>query len=278
MLAALLALAASFSWGVSNFTAGIESRRRSVWTVVAVSQAASALSAALLLPFAGGEALTAGHAVWAVIGGICGATGLVAYYRALALGAMSVVAPIIATQVLIPVTVGLALGERPAAAAYVGMVLAVAGVALVSRSGGSGRAHVPAAAILLAVLAAVVFGIMGVALDQSGSGSPLQSVFIVRLVSALVILVYFFASRRRFHMGARDLPALASVGILLTVANVLLTVAFTLGPLSIISVLGSLSPAVIVVLAQVVLRERLCARQWAGVAAVFAGVVLLSFA
>jgi drug/metabolite transporter (DMT)-like permease len=182
--------------------------------------------------------------------------------------------------VLIPVTVGLALGERPAAAAYAGMVLAVAGVALVSRSGrtGTGHAHVPTSAILLAVLAAVVFGIMGVALDRCGDGSPLQSVFIVRLVSALVILVYFFASRRRFDMGGRDLPALASVGILLTVANVLLTVAFTEGLLSIISVLGSLSPAVIVVLAQVVLHERLCARQWAGVAAVFAGVVLLSFA
>jgi drug/metabolite transporter (DMT)-like permease len=77
-------------------------------------------------------------------------------------------------------------------------------------------------------------------------------------------------------MGARDLPALASVGILLTVANVLLTVAFTIGLLSIVSVLGSLSPVAIVVLAQVFLHERLCARQWAGVVAVFAGVLLLS--
>ena len=276
MLAALLALAASFSWGVSSFTAGLESRRRSVWTVVAVSQIASALSAAVLLLFSRGETLTAGHVAWAVLAGVCGATGLVAYYRALALGAMSVVAPIIAAQVVIPVAVGLALGERPPAAAYAGMVLAVAGVALVSRGGGAGVARVPGSAILLAILTAVLFGVMGVALDRCGDGSPLQSVFVVRLVSALVIVVYFFASRRRFDMGARDLPALASVGILLTVANVLLTVAFTIGLLSVVSVLGSLSPVVIVVLAQVLLHERLCLRQWAGVAAVFAGVVLLS--
>jgi len=236
--AALLALAASLSWGVSSFTAGLESRRRSVWTVVAVSQIASALSAVALLLFAHGEDLTAGNAAWAVIAGVCGATGLVAYYRALALGAMSVVAPIIAAQVVIPVVVGLALGERPALA--------------------------------------VLFGIMGVALDRCGAGSPLQSVFVVRVVSALVVLAYFFASRRRFDVEARDLPALASVGILLTVANVLLTVAFTIGLLSIISVLGSLSPVVIVVMAQVLLHERLCVRQWVGVAAVFAGVVLLS--
>jgi drug/metabolite transporter (DMT)-like permease len=276
VLAALLALSASFSWGVSSFTAGLESRRRSVWTVVAVSQLASALSAAVLLLFSGGETLTAVKVAWAVLAGVCGATGLVAYYRALALGAMSVVAPIIAAQVVIPVAVGLALGERPPVAAYAVMVLAVAGVAFVSRGGGAGVARVPGSAILLAILTAVLFGVMGVALDRCGSGSPLQSVFVVRLVSALVILVYFFASRRRLDMGARDLPALASVGILLTVANVLLTVAFTTGLLSIVSVLGSLSPVAIVVLAQVFLHERLCAWQWAGVAAVFAGVVLLS--
>jgi drug/metabolite transporter (DMT)-like permease len=276
MLAALLALAASFSWGVSNFTAGLESRRRSVWTVVVVSQVASALAAAVLLLFAGGETLTAGHATWAVVAGVCGAIGLVAYYRALALGAMSVVAPIIAAQVIVPVAAGLALGERPPAAACAGMVLAVAGVALVSRGGGAGVARVPRTAILLAVLTALLFGVMGLALDRSGDGSPLQAVFIVRLVSALVVVVYFFASRRRLDMGRRDLPALTSVGVLLTLANVLLTVAFTMGMLSIISVLGSLSPVVIVVLAQVFLRERLCLWQWAGVAAVFAGVVLLS--
>jgi drug/metabolite transporter (DMT)-like permease len=276
MLAALLALAASFSWGVSNFTAGIESRRRSVWTVTAVSQIASALSAAVLLLFAGGETLTAGNAAWAVAAGVCGAAGIVAYYRALALGAMSVVAPIIAAQVVVPVAVGLALGERPPTAAYLGMLFAVAGVALVSRGGGAGVARVPRAAILLAVVTALLFGVMGVALDLCGDGSPLRSVVIVRIASVCVILGYFFASRRRFDVVARDLPALASVGIILTVANALLTVAFTIGLLSIVSVLGSLSPVATMGLAQVFLHERLSGRQWAGVVAVFAGVVLLS--
>jgi drug/metabolite transporter (DMT)-like permease len=117
---------------------------------------------------------------------------------------------------------------------------------------------------------------MGLALDMAGSGSPLQSVFVVRAASACVILGYFFASRRRFDVTARDLPALAGVGVLLTAANALLTVAFTIGLLSVISVLGSLSPVVTTGLAQVFLHERLSRRQWMGVAAVFAGVVLLS--
>lgn len=276
MLAALLAIAASGSWGVSNFVAGLESRRRSVWTVTAVSQIASALSALLLLLFASGETLTAWNVAWAVVAGVSGAIGIVALYRALALGTMSVVAPIVATQVTVPVAVGLALGERPGTPAWIGMVLAAGGVALVSRGGGSRSVHVPRAAVLLAILTAALFGVMGLALDQCGEGSPLQSVVIVRVVSAGVVLVYFFASRRRFDLTARDLPALAGVGVLLTAANALLTVAFTIGMLTIISVLGSLSPVVTTGLAQVVLHERLSARQWAGVASVFAGVVLLA--
>jgi drug/metabolite transporter (DMT)-like permease len=276
VLAALLAIASSCAWGVSNFVAGLESRRRSVWTVTAVSQIASALSAMLLLLFASGETLTAWNTAWAVVAGLCGATGIVAFYRALALGAMSVVAPIMAAQVTVPVAVGLALGERPGTLAWIGMVLAAGGVALISRGGGPRAAHVPRAAVLLAILTAALFGVMGLALDQCGDGSPFQSVVIVRVVSALVILVYFFASRRRFDVRARDLSALAGVGVLLTAANTLLTVAFTLGMLTVISVLGSLSPVVTTGLAQVVLHERLSTRQWAGVVAVFAGVVLLA--
>ena len=134
----------------------------------------------------------------------------------------------------------------------------------------------PRAAVLLAILTAALFGVMGLALDQCGEGSPLQSVVIVRVVSAAVILTYFFASRRRFDVAARDLPALAGVGVLLTAANALLTAAFTIGLLTITSVLGSLSPVVTTGLAQVVLHERLSGRQWAGVASVFAGVVLLA--
>jgi len=276
VLAALLALTTSFSWGSSNFVAGLESRRRSVWTVTAVSQIASVLSAVVVLVFAGQESLSIEHAVWAVVAGVVGATGVLAFYRALALGAMSVVSPIIAAQVVIPVSVGLLLGERPAGVAYAGMALAVCGVTLVSRGGGRGAAHVPRAAILLAILTAILFGIMAVGLDMTGSGSPFQSVLVVRVASACVILGYFFASKRRFDMTLHDVPALAAVGILLTIANALLTVAFTIGLLSVVSVLGSLSPVVTTGLAQVFLHERLSARQWGGVAAVFAGIVLLS--
>jgi drug/metabolite transporter (DMT)-like permease len=137
MLAALLALAASLSWGSSNFIAGLESRRRSIWTVAAVSHIASGLSAAVVLVFAGQPSPTAGQLLWAMLAGIAGAGAVLALYRALAIGAMSVVSAILAVQVAIPVAAGLLFGKRPAALAYVGMVLAAAGVVLATRAGNS---------------------------------------------------------------------------------------------------------------------------------------------
>jgi drug/metabolite transporter (DMT)-like permease len=276
VLAAVLALAASFSWGSSNFLAGIESRRRSVWTVTAVSQVAAAVGAGAVLILSGQPAPDLWHAAGPILGGVAGAVGIVAFYRALAIGSMSVVSPIIASEVIVPVAVGLLRGERPGVAAYLGMVLAVAGVVLVSWSDARSERRTPRAAILLAVLTAVCFGVLLVGLDIGGGQSTYWSVFDVRLASACVIVGYVVAGRRRLDMTVRDAPVLACVGLLLTVANTLFTVASTLGYLSIVSILGSLSPVATTGLAQVFLGERLTVRQWAGVATVFLGVVLLS--
>jgi len=277
MWAALLALGASLTWGTSNFVAGVESRRRSVWTVTAVSQIAAAFGAGVTLLIAGQAVPDLRHTLWPVVGGIASAVGIVAFYRALAIGAMSVVAPIIATAAVVPVAVGLLLGERPGVAAYAGMALAVAGVALVSwsdRREDGQRAH--RSAILLAVFTALVFGVMLVGLDLGDRDSPYWTVFYTRIASVFVILAYFAASRRRFDLTARIVPALAGLGLLLTVANLLFTVATTIGYLSIVAILGSIGPVFTTGYAQALLGERLTRRQWVGFATVFAGVILLT--
>ena len=276
MLAAVLALGASFSWGSSNFLAGLESRRRSVWTVTAVSQLAAALGAAVVLLAAGQPSPDLWHTVGPVLGGVAGAVGIVAFYRALAIGPMSVVSPIIATEAVVPVAVGLLLGERPGVTAYVGMVLAVGGVALVSWSNDREGDRATRSAVLLAILTAACFGIMLVGLNIGGRQDPYWAVFDARLASVCVILTYVVAGRRHLDLTAKNVPVLASVGLLLTVANLLFTLASTLGYLSIASILGSLGPVVTTACAQVLLGERLAARQWVGVATVFTGVVLLT--
>lgn len=276
MLPAALSLTSSVFWGCSNFIAGVESRRRSLWTVTAVSQVAAAVSAAVVLLIAGEPAPGLVATLWSVTSGVAGAVGLLAFYRALAIGPMSVVSPIMALQVIVPVTAGLLQGERPAATAYAGMLAAVCGVALVAASKGHTGERVQRKAVLLALVTAVFFGILLVGLGLGGEEGPYWAVFDSRLASACFVVAWFIASRRRLDLTARALPGVVLVGVLMTAAIALFTVATTIGYLSVVSVLGSLSPVVTTALAHVVLGERLAPRQWIGFAAVFAGVVLLT--
>ena len=276
MLAALLALAASLSWGSSNFLAGIESRRRSVWHVTALSQIAATLVAGVAVLVTGQAPPRFWDAIVLLLAGVATAIGIVAFYRALAIGTMSVVAPIVAAEVAVPVAAGLFRGERPGPQAYVGIALTVAGVILISWARRRNKDHATRSAVLLAVLAALCWGLLLAAFGISGAESPYWAVFDARIASLVVILLYMAATRRRLPLRGQNLPALFLVGLLLTAANILFTVATGFGYLSIVSILGSLSPAVVTVYAQVLLGERLTLRQWAGFGTVFAGVILLS--
>jgi drug/metabolite transporter (DMT)-like permease len=276
MLASLLALAASFTWGSSNYLAGIQSRRRSVWHVTALSQIAAALVAAVALLVTGQAPPHAVDTGILIIAGVATAVGLVSFYRALAIGTMSVVAPIIAAEVLVPVAAGLLRGEQPGLPAYAGMALTIGGLVLISWARRGKHDHVAKEAVLLAVLTAVCWGFLLLAFGTSGRGSPYWAVFDTRVASAGVLALYVLATGRGLPLKGQNLPALIAVGALLTVANVLFTVATGLGYLSVVAILGSLSPVVVTAYAQILLGERLTARQWAGFATVFAGVVLLS--
>jgi drug/metabolite transporter (DMT)-like permease len=276
MLAALLALLASFSWGTSNYLAGIETRTRSVWHVSALSQIAAAAAAAVAL-VAARQAPPGGWDFFLlIITGVATAAGLVMFYKALAIGTMSVVAPIIAAEVLIPVAAGIALGERPGPLAYVGMALTIGGVVLISWARRGTRDHVARRAVILAVLTAVAWGFMLLIYGTVGKSSPIWTVFDTRVTSAVVLAGYVLLSGRGLSLKGQNVPVLAAIGILLAVANVLFIFAAHVGYLSVTSILGSLSPVVVTAYAQVLLHERLAPRQWGGFVAVFAGIVLLS--
>ena len=135
MLAVALALAASVSWGSADFLGGLTTRRATLWTVVVGSQVVGLAGAALVVVLAGRPWI--GFAgLWPVlVGGLAGSVAIVTFYRALAIGTMSVVAPISATSALIPFLWGLAGGERPTGLQLVGVALAVAGVLLASVEG-----------------------------------------------------------------------------------------------------------------------------------------------
>jgi drug/metabolite transporter (DMT)-like permease len=132
MLSSGLALVASLLWGSSDFGAGVLSRRTSLWSVVVFSQLGG-LAAALILVAAHGHPMP-GEAgvIISLLTGICGFTAIISLYKALSIGVMSLVAPLAATGILVPIVVGFARGDRPTFLQGVGMVLALAGVLLAS--------------------------------------------------------------------------------------------------------------------------------------------------
>jgi drug/metabolite transporter (DMT)-like permease len=271
----LLALAASLSWGLGDFLAGLRARRLPVLTVLVVSQAAGVTTIALVVALRGEGPPSAEHLGYAALAGAAGAVGLAALYRGLAVGSMSVVAPISATAAVVPVVFGVLTGERPSPAQGVGIALAVVGVALASRRvDGRGRAVAEGAG--LALVAALAFGLLLVALGEASEGDPLWATLGMRAASFSLVVVTAFVLRPSFALAERDLSVLVLIGILDTAGNALFALATTESLLSLVAVLGQLYPVVTVLLARILLGERLAAVQAAGVIGAFAGVVLIT--
>lgn len=279
MLAALLALSASLLWGSSDFLGGLESRRTTAWAVALVSQIAALVTALIVLAVAAPAPPQASDLVAPVIAGLALTVTALAEYRAMSLAPISVVAPIFAGAAVVPALWGIAHGERPGAVQLTGMLLTIAGIVLISRPERhrpETKARVNRAGILLAVFAAFMIGVVLIAYDYGGEGDPYWTVGLARASALLLLIVVLAVRRPKLKLHARAVPVLALVGVLLALANVLYTTATTIGLLSVVAVLGMLSPGITVVWAQTLLHERLRPAQWFAAALVLAGVVCLA--
>lgn len=289
MLAIGLALVSSALYGTADFLGGLTSRRVAAILVAFWSQAVGTVLLVVLVA-ASGQSPTAGGVAWGVAAGLFGGSGVFAFYRALAVGTMSIVAPIAACGAILPVVVGLARGEVPGPVVAVGLVAALAGVVLASLAPGTPGTAAGARrvqAIGLAVLAAVAFGAFFALLDTAANRAPdavlwvtlaarLGSVPLLGLVAVAIVGRTGGLRALGLSGGAPVLGLVAICGIFDTGANVTFTYATTEGELGVVSVLGSLYPVATVLLARAVLAERLRAVQASGVALALTGVVLVS--
>lgn len=191
---------------------------------------------------------------------------------------MSVVAPISATAAVVPVLVGLIEGERPSGLQVAGMAVALAGVILASREPvAEGAAPADRTAIGLALVAALGFGTFFVGLDRASEGADVPWVIVVSRGCSLVLLVVAaLVVQPALPRDGASLAALGVIGLLDLGANGLYALATQEGLLSVVAVLGSLYPAVTVVLARFVLAERVSRVQGVGVVLALAGVVAIS--
>jgi drug/metabolite transporter (DMT)-like permease len=272
----LLALTASLSWGLGDFLAGLRTRRLPVVTVLVVSQAAGLTTIALVVAVRGAGPPDARHLLYGSLAGVCGAVGLAALYRGLAVGPMSIVAPISATAAAVPVVFDLVTGDRPSDAQAVGIALAVAGVVLASRAGAGEGRRASAEGVGLALVAAVSFGLLLVLLGEASEGDPYWGTLAMRGTSFSLLVLAAVVLRPSFALAERDLPVLLLIGVLDTAGNALFAVATTESLLSVAAVLGQLYPVVTVLLARFVLGERMSRGQGAGVVGAFAGVALIT--
>lgn len=270
----LLALLSSLLWGSADFYGGVMSKRRSAYAIVGGSQACGFVVITALVLATGRFDGSTNWIPWAIGAGLSGAGGLVLFYAALASGTMGVVSPIAALGAIVPVVVALVLGEQPTVLALAGMAIALAGAFLAS--GPELRGEAGARPMLLAAGAGVCFGLALTALAYGASRDPWLTLWGMRLTSVVLFGVAALVVRSLGGLRWSDLPGLMAVGVGDTTANLLFGIAATMGLVSLTSVAGSLYPVATVMLAWLVLHERMQRIQLAGVALALSGIALVS--
>ena len=278
----VMAVLSSMLYGVADFLGGMGSRRAPAVTVTAWFQVTGLAFLVLYACFAPGVT-RASDLAWAAAAGVSGGAGVLLLYRALAGGTVSTAAPLISMIALaVPVLVGLGTGERPGVLPLAGIGLGVVAVALISAHGapdeaastgaGAGRA----AALLPAVASGVLIGLFLVCLGRVERGASGWALVAGRASASVLLWAMVLASRAPIALAAAARPPMIGAAITDVSANVLYLLAVQRAPLSLVATLVSLAPATTVLLAQVVLRERLAPAQRVGVAVALAAVVLLA--
>lgn len=273
----MLALASAATWGVADFSGGLVSRRLPTLAVTVVSQSAGFAVLLAVLAARGGGIDTRSLA-FGLAAGVGGGAGLAAFYRALALGTMSIVSPLVACGAVVPFALALAGGERPSPIAAAGAVVALGGAVLASVEERRAAAPERARAVALALVAAVALGLFVyfLGLGSRGGGDTLSTLVGARVGSLTLLVALTLARRAALVVPRASLVAVAAVGLADVTANALFALASGRGLLALVSVLGSLYPVMTVLLAHLVLGERLTRVQLAGIVVALGGVAALS--
>jgi drug/metabolite transporter (DMT)-like permease len=273
-MAIVLALAAAASWGLADFLGGLASRRISVPVVLLLVEGGGLIVILAITLLSGAEFFEHASDFWSAVGGgLSGVLGLGCFYRALAIGTMSVVAPISSAGVALPVIVGIATGNRPSALTAAGLVAIVAGVVLASREqhDDAEAAADARTAVGLALLSAVGFGGF-FALTDAPSDASVPWTLVLARSAALPFVALVIARGRPALPSGRFALAVMAVGCIDLLATSLIAIANTKGDLSVVSVLGGMYPVATVLLAAVVLHERVRPPQIVGIVLALGGV------
>ena len=284
MTAYLLALGSALLYGAADFTGGLTTRRAGVIAVVVVSQASGLALVVLALPLLWPQIPAGSDLFWGAAAGLAGGLGVALLYRALAIGVMAVVAPTTAVcAVTIPVVFAILMGERPLPLAVAGILLGVASIVLVSRqnagadpAGGElAPGHSRSTGVGTALVSGVAIGFFFLALAQTRREAGVWPLIASRSFSVCLFGVIAAVGRHSLRMSRQALMLALVCGAMDMLANALYLLAAQEGPLSLVVTLSSLYPASTVLLARVILGERLNGWQVTGVGCALAAVVMI---
>lgn len=267
-------LGSALTWGIGDFCGGLATRRTSVWTVVLYSQAVG-MVLLLVLAFAFGEMLPrTSDLFWGAVAGLAGIIGLLALYQAMALGQMALVAPLTAIIALsIPVIIGIVTEGWPAVSTLGGFVLAGVSVMLISYAP---QRTASASGLWIALVAGCGFGGFFVLIAQTQEAAVFWPLVAARAMSVATLSILMVIQRRAALPTSEALLPIMLAGIFDAGGNACFVLAEQAGRLDIASTLSSLYPVSTVVLALILLRERISWVQGAGVALALAAIPLIA--
>jgi uncharacterized membrane protein len=278
-MASFLALLSSGFWGSADYHAGKLSKRFPAVAVLATSQAIGFITGVLLVLLTGAWSAEAfgdgGYFFAGALAGLAGYAGLISLYAALSTGRMGVVSPISSLGALIPLAYAIVIkGDQLSTIISVGVAAALIGGFLAS--GPEVSQGLPLKPVLLALSAAIFFGLALVFMAIGSQSSALMTMTMMRTTTLVIGLGIFARYRHIGGLGKPELPILIFIGVADFAANLLLGVATTKGLVSLAMVLGSLYPIATALLAYKFLHERLHKVQYVGIALAVVGVSIIS--
>lgn len=276
-MAVVLALGSAITFGIADFLGGVASRRVATWSVVIGSQFFGLLLLVVVLPVLPPATLTGSDYAWGAAAGVAGALALTQFFRALALGRMSIVAPLSAViSGAVPVVAGVGFGERPSMVAWSGIAVALPAIVMIAREPSDVTDRIRTDVVASALVAGLGFGLFFVALDRTGTSAGIQPLIAARTTSVALLGAVGLATSRLAPVRGRLLGIVALSGVLDMTANTLFLYAVREGLLALGSVIAAMYPASTLVLARVVLGERVQRSQGAGLVLAAGAVSLVA--
>ncbi|MBW1636888.1 MAG: DMT family transporter [Deltaproteobacteria bacterium] len=277
MLPITLSIFACFGWGIADFIGGLKSRSLPTLSILMISSLMGTFLLGIIILSLNSPLPDDPLLLWAIPAGIIGVIAMFLLYRSLAVGTMSILAPISATGVILPVIWGIISGDTLSGLCSLGIAIAILGSLMaVMENDPKRKKRKLTRGVGLAVGSAFFVGLYFITMDTACTHHPIWASMIMRSSTLIILIPLLFFAKITIRIGKVQFPPLLLMGVMDTMAAFCFAVATSKGMLSQVAVISSLYPAVTIILSAVITGERIQKIQFSGVILAIAGITLIS--